>query len=164
MTTHPKPKPVPLLVSEVRRIASLLDRVSAALHAGSELSTAGRDILESIALGPATVPDLAERRGVSRQHIQAVVDQLLAAGLVARRDNPVHKRSVFIVATAAGADVLREKTARERPVGRALASAVSEDDALMAAAALVRLRERLEMFAAGGSATGQPAVNAKAQR
>lgn len=164
MTTRPKPRPLPLLVTEVRRIANLIDRVADTLHAASSHSTAARELLETIALGPATVADLAERRGVTHQHVQALVDQLLKAGLVAERDHLAHKRSTFVVATTAGADALRQKLDRESPVATAMDGSVSKEDALMAMAAIVRLRERLEMFVAGGAATGQPAVRSKHAR
>jgi hypothetical protein len=45
-------------------------------------STGRRSILKNLADGPQTVPAMAQRRAVSRQHIQKLVDTLKADGLV----------------------------------------------------------------------------------
>lgn len=63
-----------------------------------------RAVLESLASeGPRSVPALARARPVSRQHIQVLVNDLVALGFVETRRNPAHKRSPLIALTAAGA-------------------------------------------------------------
>ena len=52
--------------------------------------------------GPATVPEIARARPVSRQHIQKLADELAAQGLVEFADNPRHKRSKLVRLTAKG--------------------------------------------------------------
>jgi len=49
-----------------------------------------------------TVPEIARRYSVSRQHVQATVNPLLEAGLLKQQPNPAHKRSPHILLTAAG--------------------------------------------------------------
>jgi DNA-binding MarR family transcriptional regulator len=56
--------------------------------------------------GPATVPRIARSRGVTRQHVQALVNGLLAQGLVALRPNPAHKRSPLVALSPAGETTL----------------------------------------------------------
>ncbi|MND00936.1 hypothetical protein D3C83_197270 [compost metagenome] len=64
-------------------------------------------------------------------------------------ENPRHQRSKLVAATERGAAALKEIRAREAPIGSQLAAAVSPEDAAIAAAALVALRQRLEAIAAG---------------
>lgn len=67
------------------------------------LGPSHRGVLESLAgMGPRTVPELARARPVARQHIQVLVDDLLARGLVETRPNPAHKRSPLVALTKAG--------------------------------------------------------------
>lgn len=55
--------------------------------------------------GPATVPRLAAMRPVSRQHIQTIVNHLLAGGLVRYQPNPRHRKSQLVAITRKGEDV-----------------------------------------------------------
>lgn len=49
-----------------------------------------------------SVPEIAERYQVSRQHIQVTVNSLQEKGLVSTRKNPRHKRSPLILLNPAG--------------------------------------------------------------
>lgn len=49
-----------------------------------------------------TVPQIARRFQVSRQHIQVTVNGLLERGLLLAKDNPDHARSPLIALTGAG--------------------------------------------------------------
>lgn len=75
-----------------------------------------RAVLESIAThGPQTVPALARARPVARQHIQVLVNDLVAWGFVETRANPAHKRSPLVVLTALGTkrfDAIRRAESR----------------------------------------------------
>ena len=145
MANQPRLKPVPAIVAEIRRLSDLLAERAEVLHAASGIGGAMRGILELLAdRGPATVPGLARIRGVSRQHVQTVVDRLAESGLVDPLANPAHSRSPLIAATERGVAALREIRAREAPIGAELATAVSAEDAAIAVRALAALRERLE--------------------
>lgn len=52
--------------------------------------------------GPMTVPQIAALRGVTRQRIQQIVDELVADGSVALVDNPRHARSKLVALTDTG--------------------------------------------------------------
>ncbi|MDR7380532.1 MarR family winged helix-turn-helix transcriptional regulator [Promicromonospora iranensis] len=77
------------------------ERVSAA--AGQ---THSRRMILQVAGDRATVPDIARRLGLQRQSVQRVADDLVEAGLARYEDNPRHRRSRFLVTTAAGKSAL----------------------------------------------------------
>lgn len=52
--------------------------------------------------GPMTVPEIASLRGVSRQHIQTIVNDLAAEGYIELLENKAHKRSKLIALTTSG--------------------------------------------------------------
>lgn len=91
------------VIREVRRLFHRLANATDRLHADLEVSVAQRALLEALADGGASpVPELARGKGVSRQHVQVLANELLAAGLVEARPNPAHLRSPLLELTAAG--------------------------------------------------------------
>ena len=94
---------VETLADEVRLHYHALVRLAGALHGARKVSAPMRAVLEFLhAHGPTPVPRIARSRGVSRQHIQTIVNELLDEGLVELRDNPAHRRSCLVALTAAG--------------------------------------------------------------
>ena len=94
---------VEVLADEVRLHYHALVRLAGALHGGLRVTPPMRAVLEFLqARGPTPVPRIARSRGVSRQHIQTIVNELLHEGLVELRDNPAHRRSCLVALTAAG--------------------------------------------------------------
>lgn len=68
------------------------------VHPGTEFA-----ILDTIHRhGCRTVPEIAAWRGVARQSVQSVVNQLVDAGLIGLRDNPGHKLSPLLVLESEG--------------------------------------------------------------
>lgn len=97
----------------VHRAVAAVERV----HADSGVTAPMRAVLEYVRReGAESVAAIARARGVSRQHIQAIVNDLLAAGLVARIENPNHRRSPLIGLTDEGARTIDALLARERAV------------------------------------------------
>ncbi len=100
----------------------LVDEIRLTFHAlGSFASRSGgidapgRAVLEYLVRnGPTTVPDIARRRGVSRQHIQTLVNALGDGGLVVAEPNPAHRRSPLIALTPAGREHITAITTREQ--------------------------------------------------
>src|SRR5436190_234471 len=89
------------LIDETVALFHRLRAAAAAIHGEGELSAARRGVLRSLArAGAQTVPQIAAARPVSRQHIQTVVDALVADRLVETTDNPAHRRSVLVRLTA----------------------------------------------------------------
>ena len=98
----------------VRRLFHKLGHGVAALHQNSDVSVGMRAVLESVIDGgPQTVPHMAKIRPVTRQHIQALVNELLEGGYVEYVDNPAHKRSKLVAPTKRGLRVFEEMRAIE---------------------------------------------------
>lgn len=115
------------------------------IHGHSRISGAMRGVLRDLRKsGPQTVPQLARRRPVTRQHIQAIVNDLQRAGLVELIDNPAHKRSRLISMTPAGEQALDEIVAREEAMLSRTEIPVSVAELEAARRVLGRLRETLE--------------------
>lgn len=67
------------------------------------LTAADRAVMEFLTVEDRlTVPEIAARYQVSRQHIQVTVNGLVGKGLLMTRANPQHKRSVQVALTARG--------------------------------------------------------------
>jgi DNA-binding MarR family transcriptional regulator len=82
------------LMGRIPRLFHLIKALGDALHADLGVTASMRGVMVSLAEGePRTVPDLARERPASRQHIQTVVNDLLAAGLAETLPNPSHRRS-----------------------------------------------------------------------
>ncbi len=79
-------------------------------------SAGRRSLLKSLARhGPRTVPAMARDRGLSRQHIQRLVNGLAADGLVELLANPAHRRSRLVDLSPRGraaVDALERREAR----------------------------------------------------
>lgn len=129
------------LLNRIPRLYFLLRAVGDALHADLGVTTAMRGVLASLAAaGPRTVPDLARERPVSRQHIQTVVNELMAAGLAEPLPNPSHRRSPLIALTDDGVRRFRLIQEREKQLMARTAPSVSPVEL----AATMRLFDLLE--------------------
>jgi DNA-binding MarR family transcriptional regulator len=93
-----------------RAMAGRADEYLSAL----DITAADRAVLEFLSAGgPLTVPEIAARYDVSRQHVQVTVNRLLDKGLVAAGPNPRHKRSALISITANGRQLFSRIRRRE---------------------------------------------------
>lgn len=97
--THPLEE----LIDEVRLTFHAFRNFVVDLHEGA-IEPRHRAMLEFLQRrGPHTVPDIARARGVTRQHIQVIANELREQGLVRPSDNPAHRRSPLFELTDAGA-------------------------------------------------------------
>jgi DNA-binding MarR family transcriptional regulator len=111
------------------------------MHAEVGVSAGMRAVMSSLSADDGrAVPELAREQGVSRQHIQSLVNELLAAGLVASLRNPSHRRSPLFVLTDEGKLRLRMIARREAQHLTRIAPAVSH----LELAAATRLFDHLE--------------------
>jgi DNA-binding MarR family transcriptional regulator len=94
--------------------------------------------------GPMTVPDIARMRPVSRQHIQALANEMAAEGLVEFIENPRHKRSKLVAATDQGRALFKQQTALLMRETQDLAQEVSADELAATHRALTKIRESIE--------------------
>jgi len=87
----------------VRRLFRALADTADSYLEDAGLTAADRAVMEFLENdGALTVPDIARRYRVSRQHIQVTVNGLLERGLVVAGENPNHKRSPLLSLTATG--------------------------------------------------------------
>lgn len=118
------------------------------LHGQGAHTSGMRAILRDLdRLGPQTVPQMARRRPVSRQHIQGLVNQLLDVGHVELIDNPAHRRSPLVRLTREGSAAFAAMREREAALIARLAPDAPDltaDDLRTAATVLRALREVLE--------------------
>ncbi|MBE7635398.1 MarR family transcriptional regulator [Sneathiella sp. P13V-1] len=78
--------------------------------------------------GPQSVPDIARHLFVERQYIQRSVNDLLAANLVTREQNPKHKSSYLIKPSEKGRRAFHELKSVEGDVLKNLQSLIPIED------------------------------------
>jgi DNA-binding MarR family transcriptional regulator len=136
--------PATVLLDEVRLLMHRIEKLVVDLHADLAVSTPERAVLEYLhRRGPATVPDIARARGVSRQHIQTIVNGLLDHTRVEAVRNPAHRRSPLIVPTDDGRRLIEEMLEREQRVTTERLAGISGRSMLEAADMLAEFRNRL---------------------
>lgn len=91
------------VIDETRRLFHRLANLAEHIHEDLGIRASERAVLEFLwHKGPHTVPQIARAKEVSRQHIQTIVNALMARDLVDTRDNPAHQRSQLIGLTEPG--------------------------------------------------------------
>jgi DNA-binding MarR family transcriptional regulator len=93
--------------------------------------------------GSKTVPQIARMRGVTRQRVQKIADELANAGLIVFSDNPDHKRAKLMRLTRPGELQLEKTNTRIRAAASELAKSFSERELKSARSVLARLTARL---------------------
>jgi DNA-binding MarR family transcriptional regulator len=132
------------LMEEAVALHLHLRRVTERLHGATELTSVCRGVLQDLArLGPRTVPQLARRRYCSRQHLQALINRLVADGMAELVTNPDHRRSHLVHLTDGGRQTIEAMWRREAELVAALPITSSEDDLLIAVRVLRELRQLL---------------------
>jgi DNA-binding MarR family transcriptional regulator len=99
----PSESPFDSMINETVSLFHRLRVVADQIHHRGEMTGALRSILRSLdKLGEQTVPQMARARAVTRQHVQALVNQLVGERLVEFIANPAHKRSPLARLTQLG--------------------------------------------------------------
>jgi DNA-binding MarR family transcriptional regulator len=121
--------PVYRVIWQTRRLFQRLasEFPAPALYPG--LSAAQRAILEFLDRGDEqTVPEMARRRAVSRQHVQTLVNDLVERGWVTAVTNPAHRRSPLIRLTTEGRDVIGRVKASDAMSAQEIGRRFSAED------------------------------------
>ncbi len=140
----PTPSESTALTRAVRDLCHQLTTVAAAIHHDLGITGSLRAVLETLAVeGEQTVPQIARRKGVTRQYIRAVVNELGARDLVALHDNPAHRRSPLVALSLAGTTMFATIHERESVILRAVAPRLEGHDLAAAAATLRAFDEAL---------------------
>ena len=141
---HRKRTSVVAITREVRTLFHQMKALADAVHADIGPTASMRGVMETLAAGgAATVPQMARARPVSRQHIQLIVDELLAAKLVELRPNPAHKRSPLVALTPKGDATFRKMTGREVAFFDRIAGGLGEKELVTAVGVLGRIKTTL---------------------
>lgn len=132
------------LLSEVRRLYHRIVDVGETLHADEPITLGMRGVLEQLERsGPATVPNIARSRSVTRQHIQTQVNALLDEALVTLEPNPGHKRSSLVALTSSGERLIRRMRQRESRLLESIDFGVSRGQIRTATSALREIESAL---------------------
>ena len=109
------------VILEIRKLFHVLAQASSDLSADTGITASLRAVMEELYPdAQLTVPEIARRKNVTRQHIQQIANQLQEQGLVLFLDNPAHKRSPLVRLTTAGAESFRAIAAREQALLKGL--------------------------------------------
>src|SRR5262245_49869764 len=116
------------------------------------LTAARWQVLGAVALAgrPLTVPQIARRMGLTRQAVQATVNQLLSEALAETGDNLDHRRSPLIRLTELGRQKYAALDQRQTRWINELAAGLKISDLAAAARLLCDLSDRLEATAPPG--------------
>ena len=132
------------VVNEVRLLNNRLIELVEELHRDTGITASQRAVLEFISRnGPETVPAIARSRGVSRQHIQVIVNELVSAGLLEPQANPAHQRSPNHALTETGQRSIDELLQREGDYLTTHLDGLDAERLAAAAATLADLRHTL---------------------
>jgi DNA-binding MarR family transcriptional regulator len=141
----PAAETVATIAEEILRSFALLKGLSARRIARRGLTMTLRSILQDLdEKGPRTVPQIAAERTMTRQSIQASVDQLRAMGLAGLQPNPAHRRSPIIGLTKEGEAVWRRVRQEELAALASLAGPLSDFPLDSTRDTLRALREQLQ--------------------
>ena len=93
--------------------------------------------------GPQSVVQLARSRGVMRQAVQPLANQLESDGLIAFLENPAHRRAKLMQLTPRGAAVLKRMLRSQRKLAATVAPGFDIKKVQAAIEVLRSLREQL---------------------
>lgn len=130
---------------KIRRVFQQLRSVSDTMLEDLEINASQRAVIEALSGEEQfSVPQIAKKLNVSRQHVQVLVNELLAKELVKAGENPSHKRSPLISISATGLALFASVEKRERDLLTALQSSFSNTDLATSLKTLETLEKLLE--------------------
>jgi DNA-binding MarR family transcriptional regulator len=143
-------------IQQIRLAFQRLRKIGEDLHADSGVSLSLRAMLEWLSEhGGQTVPQMAEAKAVSRQHVQKSVNELLERGLARSVANPAHKRSVLIEITSDGRKLFKDMCKREASAIAALSLRTDSEALQQALAHLTAFNDHLQDIIGGSPGGGR---------
>jgi DNA-binding MarR family transcriptional regulator len=137
--------PLESVFGETVSLFPRLRAVAEQVHPQGDLTAGKLGVLRGLDLaGPQTVPQMARARPVSRQYIQALVDQLTDEGHVELIDNPSHRRSRLVRLTPQGKAFVDAAMRRQAKIFSRLKTGIPEKDLRTAASVLSAVRAFFE--------------------
>jgi len=152
-----KEKKLYAVFTQVRTCFNQLKMLAEQLHKDLDINPSMRAVMEALLTnGRQTVPEIANNRSVSRQHIQNIMNALLADELVESFDNPAHKRSPLFDLTRKGRTAFALIKEREKEPIRRLADVMSSESLHCLQVALGELNIRIAHQITQGDSNGNP--------
>jgi DNA-binding MarR family transcriptional regulator len=133
------------ITRRIRECCDHLDALYDALRQDVGITAAMRAVLEALyERGTQTVPQIARSKKVTRQHIQALADKLLASELISSQENPKDRRSPLLHLTEHGEAIVERMREREVGVLTEMSRALDDCDVDVALTTLDTLRTYLD--------------------
>jgi DNA-binding MarR family transcriptional regulator len=112
----------------IRRLFRALAQKSSENLEGFGISVADRAVMEFLYPDKRlSVPEIAEKYNVSRQHVQVTVNSLLESKLAVTKENPRHKRSPHIMLNAKGRELFNKVLKKDEEAVKLLFSHISKN-------------------------------------
>jgi DNA-binding MarR family transcriptional regulator len=132
------------LIREIRTCFNQMKTLAENLHHNLGINASERAVLETLMQSsPQTVPEIAKGKGVSRQHIQNIMNGLVDSGLSIEVDNPKHRKSSLFLITEKGRTMFSAMQNREEAPIKRIAASLSSDELLAAQLTLHQLNNKL---------------------
>jgi len=129
----------------IRRLFRAFGQVSDQLLRPYGISAADRAVMEFLYPDQAlSVPEIARKYSVSRQHVQVTVNFLIEKGLATTSENPRHKRSPLMLLTKRGRELFASILKQDKHRIDALFANVTANDAHVTRTTLQSLLEELK--------------------
>lgn len=116
------------LVWKIRRLFRAMGSYANQYLEDLGITAAERSVMEFLHEEKLTVPEIAAKFHVSRQHIQMSVNGLIEKGLVKTESNPRHRRSNLIVLSEKGRQLFGKIADRDRVAVHTLFDEISKED------------------------------------
>jgi DNA-binding MarR family transcriptional regulator len=128
----------------IRRLFRVMGQVAAGYLEDLDVTSTDRAVMELVYPDKRlSVPDIARRYRVSRQHVQVTVNALMEKGLVTAMDNPHHKRSPLIALEQEGRALFETILARDQDALDAVFADIPRADRRQARETLEKLLNNL---------------------
>jgi len=135
------------LILETFRLNGALNAAGDRLVGDLGLTSARWQVLGSMRNGPATVPEIARRMGLTRQNVQRIADCLVADGFAATSANPAHRRAKLYSLTPHGKTVMKEVMCRQIEWANRIAEGIDSTRIAEAVSMMTTFLNRLEQNA-----------------
>jgi DNA-binding MarR family transcriptional regulator len=117
------------LVWLVRRLFRALAQKASESLGQHQLSVADRAVMEFLyPQEQLSVPEIASRYQVSRQHVQVTVNSLRKKDLLESKPNPRHKRSSLMKLSSKGSELFAEILTKDKETVEKLFSGIPSED------------------------------------
>jgi DNA-binding MarR family transcriptional regulator len=145
-------------VLEVAWLGGLFTTAGESLARLADQSLARWVVLDAVGDQPATVAQVARRRGIARQAVQRVADLLVRDGMAVYLPNPADRRAQLFEPTSRGRGVLHTISIAQKTWADALGDEIGEARLNRLAVDIARVRQAVSARPLPGSASRRRSV------